>query len=123
MDARNVSEKRRDIRYEVLDYAMVYDTEGNEPVRCVIVDIGLGGVQIRSRGSLPVGGVCLMNIGNLDTTPIKIRGEVRHSQKVQGSDLYASGIRFLPRTPDERAVVAAYVHSVFQRQADQLSLE
>ena len=120
MDAHNISDKRRDVRYEILDYAMVYDSAESEPVRCVIVDIGLGGLQLRSRDELAVGGTCLMNIGNLDTSPIRIRGEVRHSQKVKGSELFASGIRFIPETPEERTTVASYVHSVFQRQADLL---
>lgn len=120
MGQENLSEKRRDLRYEVLDYAMVYGPAEAEPIRSVIVDIGLGGLQIRSRAALPVGSICQLNIGNLDSHPIKIRGEVRHSQKVKDSDLYASGIKFLPETHDERSTVAEYVHSVFQRQADLL---
>jgi hypothetical protein len=111
-------ESRKDLRYEVLDYALVFGSEDHEPVRSVIVDIGLGGVQIRSRASLPVGSVCMLNIGNLDSAPISIRGEVRHSQPVVGSDLFATGIKFMPETHDEKSTVAQYVHSVFQRQSD-----
>ncbi len=122
MNAENANEKRLDPRYEILEYAMVFEKDQTEAVRGVIVDIGLGGLQLRSRSHLNVGSICDMNIGNLNSAPIKIRGEVRHSQPVQGSDLIASGIRFLPQTPAERATVAEFVHSAFQRQADILSL-
>ena len=117
---RHEVDKRQGIRYEVLDYAMVYQTEEPEPIRSIIVDIGLGGLQIRSKDSLPVGAICHLNVGNLDAAPLRIRGEVRHSNRVTGSNLFATGIKFLPETHDERSSVAEYVHSVFQRQTDRL---
>ncbi len=115
-----ISEQRKDIRYEVLDYALVYCPKGADPVRSVIVDIGLGGLQIRSRDQLPIGCNCVIAIGNGAREAVEIHGEIRHCAKVDGSDLYSTGIKFLPRDGSERTTVAEYVHSVFQRQADHL---
>ena len=115
------ADQRRYSRYEVLDYAIV-DVDGDpEPIRSVIVDIGLGGLQLRAKKPLNVGTNCRLCVGNLESKPFEIRGEVRHAQQVTGSDLYAIGVRFVPENHDERTTVAEYVHSVFQRQADFLT--
>lgn len=113
-------DNRRYARYEILDYAMVVSDHITEPVRSVIIDIGLGGLQLRSRASLPVGSQCLLKLGNMESAPVTIRGEIRHITPVDGSDLFSCGVRFVPETHEERTTVAEYVHSVFQRQADQL---
>ena len=115
-------DKRRYIRYEVLDYALAHLSNVIEPFHVVIVDIGLGGLQIRSRETLPVGSKCKIHVGSADSTPMVLVGEVRHSMRVPNSDLVASGIRFLPKTHEERLTIAEYVHAVFQRQCDMLAM-
>jgi hypothetical protein len=115
-------DKRRYIRYEVLDYALAYVPAAPEAIHVVIVDIGLGGLQVRSRETLPIGAKCKIHVGSTDTPPLVLAGEVRHSMRVPKSDLIASGIRFLPKTHEERLVIAEYVHAVFQRQCDLLAM-
>jgi hypothetical protein len=116
------SDKRRFLRYEMLDYALVYSCEIEEPIKAVIVDIGLGGLQLRSREEIPVGIVCRIQIGRLNGDPLMLAGEVRHTGPVEESDLTATGIRFCPETHDERLAIAEYVHGVFQQQCDKLLL-
>lgn len=116
----NNMDNRRYARYEILDYALVESDHFQEPIRSVIVDIGLGGLQLRSKVALPVGTQCLLKLGNMESAPVTIRGEIRHIQPVEGSDLVACGVKFVPENHEERSTVAEYVHSVFQRQADNL---
>ena len=114
-------DKRRYARFEILECALVYPDGNREPVRAVVVDIGLGGIQLRSRELLPVDQTChLMIGGGEEGTTISLKGEVRYSHPVEGSELVASGFRFLPSTHEERLAVAEYVHSVFARQAHEL---
>ncbi len=115
------SDKRRFLRYEMLDYALAY-VDGQEPIKAVIVDIGLGGLQLRSKELLPVGNICKIHIGNLQGEPLVLSGEVRHCSQVEDSDLIATGIRFCPENHKERLAIAEYVHGVFQRQCDKLLL-
>jgi c-di-GMP-binding flagellar brake protein YcgR len=120
MEQQN-SDKRRYLRYEVLDYALVQVEGDSIAKRSVIVDIGLGGLQLRMRDELPLGTICILNVGNLEHQPVVIRGEVRHTAVVEGSDLFSIGVRFMPENHEQRSAVAEYVHSVFQRQADMLT--
>lgn len=115
------SDKRRFLRYEMLDYALAH-VPGQEAIKTVIVDIGLGGLQLRSKDLLPVGSFCKIYIGRVEGEPLMIAGEVRHSSDIPDSDLIATGIRFCPETHEERLAIAEYVHGVFQRQCDKLLL-
>jgi len=105
----------------MLDYALVY-IDGGNPVTSVIVDIGLGGLQLRSKTVFPVGMRCRIQIGTMQGEPLVLAGEVRHSGAIDHSDLVATGIRFCPNTHEERLAIAEYVHGVFQRQCDKLLL-
>ena len=115
-------DQRKYIRYEVLEYALVYAAASLEPLHVVIVNIGLGGLQLRSRDRLPVGERCQFHVGMIDRPPLILPGEVRHCVPVPGSDLVSTGVRFQPRTHEERLAIAEYVHSVFQRQCDLLAM-
>lgn len=121
MDFSKATDKRRFLRYEMLDYALVY-AGGGEPINAVIVDIGLGGLQLRSKSSLPLGVPCKVQIGRQQGSPLELKGEVRHSGKVNGTDLIAAGVRFCPENHEDRLAIAEYVHSVFRRQCDKLLL-
>lgn len=115
------SDKRRYLRYEMLDYALAY-VDDSEAIKAVIVDIGLGGMQLRSKEALTVGAHCKVHIGRLHGDPIVLAGEIRHCGAVEDSDLFATGIRFCPENHEERLAIAEYVHGVFQRQCDKLLL-
>lgn len=115
------SDGRRYERFEILDYAMVSSKNHKEAFRSVIVDIGLGGLQLRSKDKLPVGDTCSLQIGQTDGEPIQIRGEVRYSRVTDETGLYCSGFKFMPASHEERAAIAQYVHSVFMRQGEAIA--
>src|SRR5690348_6292855 len=112
------NDQRRHVRYELIDFALLEAGSAQESIRCIIVDVSLGGLQIRSKAALPVGEQCFLRIARLDKKAIRIRGEVRHSGSLKGADLVASGFRFLPEDQDERVEIMEYVHSVFVRRSE-----
>jgi hypothetical protein len=114
------SDKRRYLRYEILDYALVYCASRSEATNSVIVDIGLGGLQMRSKQALPVGEMCTIQVGRPNAEPLQLKGEIRHCGLMDDSDLYATGVRFVPQSHMDRIAVAEYVHEIFQRQCDKL---
>lgn len=112
---------RRYARFEVIECAMIYHGDRSEPYRAVVVDIGLGGLQVRSKEALPVGDACQVHVGREGRKmPLEIPGEIRYSHGIDGTELIASGVKFLPETHEQRTAVAEFVHSVFQRQGDSL---
>jgi hypothetical protein len=115
------SDKRRYIRYELLDYAVMKIDGSFDTVNVVITDIGLGGIQIRTKAELVSGSKCVIHVGCSDGVTLDLRGEVRHAAQIPGSDLFSAGIRFVPENHEERMSVAEFVHQIFQRQAEELS--
>lgn len=115
------TDKRRYIRYELLDYAVLKIDGQAQSVSVVITDIGLGGIQVRSKTELPLGTKCVLEVGCVDAESLELRGEIRHTSTISGSDLLAAGIRFVPETHEERLAIAEFVHHIFERQAEQLS--
>lgn len=114
-------DQRRYIRYEVLDYAVVTTGASHLSFNAVITDIGLGGMQLRTRQGVVVGTPVRVTVGRQDLPPLVLRGEVRHCEMVPDAELYGIGVRFVPETHEERLAIAEYVHGVFQRQCDLLS--
>jgi c-di-GMP-binding flagellar brake protein YcgR len=114
-------DQRRHVRYELVDFAMLEAASIEEPIRCVVVDVSLGGIQIRSKIALPVGEHCTLNIAQLGAKALKVRGEVRHADQIPGSELISSGFRFLPQTHEDRIAIMEYVHGVFLRRSDLLA--
>ena len=115
-------DQRRYLRYEVLHFATVY-AEASEPSYCVVIDIGLGGLQYRTRCALAIGTVATVSVGRSDDlAPLVLRAEVRHCQTIPESDLFAVGLRFLPGDQSERMAVASHVHDVFRRQCELMAI-
>jgi c-di-GMP-binding flagellar brake protein YcgR len=112
------TDTRRYARFEMFEYALVYVPSLTEPVRTVVVDIGLGGLQLRSRGALPAGEICVVHVGSSDGRSFELRGEVRYSTPMPDTDIHSTGIRFLPDSHEDRVEIAEYVHAVFQRQSE-----
>ena len=112
------TDTRRYARFEMFEYAMVYVPNQAEPVRTVIVDIGLGGLQLRSRGALPCGETCLVHVGSATGKSFELRGEIRYSTPMPDTDIHSTGIRFVPACHEDRVAIAEYVHAVFQRQSE-----
>lgn len=113
-------EKRRYVRYELLDYAVLDLAGYDDLVSVVVTDIGLGGLQVRTKIALEHGLGCQIRISG-DEGEHLLPGEVRHVQSIPRTDLWAIGIRFTPATHDERIAVAEFVHAIFRRQAESLT--
>jgi hypothetical protein len=113
-------DKRRYLRYEILDYAVV-EIEGTENcINTVIADISLGGVQVRSRDPIPVGTTCTVRVAGSTIDPLGLKAEVKHCHAVDGSGLFTTGLKFMPENHTDRLAIADYVHAIFQRQCDNL---
>lgn len=116
-------EKRRYVRYELLDYAVLEVHASDANVSVVVTDIGLGGLQVRAKNALERGTGLTVRI-TMAESPLeehRLPGEVRHTAPLSKTDLWAIGVRFTPRTHEERLAVAEFVHSVFRRQAESLA--
>ncbi len=115
------SDRRRHARFELLDYAIISDTDGEQPIRSVVVDISLGGLQIRSRFIFESLKMYKLVIGRGDNQPITIHAECRYSTAIEESDLFKTGFRFVPEAAVERIEWVEYVHGVFKLQGEMLT--
>ena len=111
-------DKRRYLRYDLLDYAMAYPENDLIGVRSVIADVGLGGLALRCHEPLEVGDKLKLIVGRGTGNSMTIRGLVRHVHLDPDSRLYAIGVQFQPESHDERVTIAQYVHEIFQRRCD-----
>ena len=75
------NDRRRHARFELLDYAIVTKDGDEESTRSVIVDISLGGLQLRSRQPFESGASYSLQIGRGETDPIIIIAEARQDRK------------------------------------------
>lgn len=107
-------------RFEFAECAMVYEEKHPEPYRAMLIDIGLGGVQLRSKEHLPVNEPLTLQIGRDDGAPLSLHGKVRYCHH-DAEGMWVSGFKFAPETHEERVIIAEYVHGVFQRQWRQIA--
>ena len=120
MNGPYIHDNRRYARFELLECAMLYVANEREPIRVVIADIGLGGVQLRSKEAVPTDQPLVLHIGRDGQDPLEIKGKVLYCHPGE-EPLYVTGFCFMPETHEERIIVAEYVHSVFQQQFDALT--
>jgi c-di-GMP-binding flagellar brake protein YcgR len=102
-------------RFEYVECVMIYDSEETEPYRAMLVDIGLGGVQLRSKEPLPTDRLLTIQLGQDGQKPLEMKGNARYSSPDE-EGMYITGFKFAPESHEERVTVAEYVHGVFQRQ-------
>jgi hypothetical protein len=114
-----MNDNRKYARFEMLECAMLYIADEQEPVRVMIADIGLGGVQLRSKEHVPVDQPLVLHIGRDGDDPLAVKGKVLYSHPGE-QGMYVTGFCFMPETHEERIGVAEYVHRVFQQQFDAL---
>lgn len=100
---------------------MLYPKGSSEPLRAVLADIGLGGVQLQTRVPLPVNEPSRLHVGRDGSSPLEISGAVVYSHSMGDDGLFVSGFKFLPASHEERVAVAEYVHGIFQREWDELT--
>lgn len=111
-------DKRRYLRYDLLDYAMAYPDHDIVGIRSVIADVGLGGLALRTHEPLEIGHKLKLVVGRGSGAAITIRGVVRHVHINAESRLYAIGVQFQPENHEDRVTIAQYVHEIFQRRCD-----
>lgn len=117
------TDQRRHARFELLDYALLHGDAKNqhEPDRAVVVDVSLGGLQIRSKAKFTDGEVYRLSVGRVEGDPLEVTAEVRYSIPVEDSDLCATGFKIKPENNDQRIAWVDYVHGVFQSQGEFLT--
>jgi hypothetical protein len=80
----------------------------------MLVDIGLGGVQLRSKVPLPVDEPLTISIGQSKVGPLTVPGVVKHcTLSTEGESLYIAGFKFRPEGHEDRTAIAKFVHDVF----------
>lgn len=117
----NLTDRRKHARFELMDYAILTKDGDAESTRSVIVDISLGGLQVRSRVPFVAGAKYKLEIGRGNANPIAIHAESLHSKPIEESDLYSTGFRLTPATAMERIEWVEYVHCVFKAQGEMLT--
>lgn len=116
---RKITERREYSRFDILEYAQLRRGDGHSGT-CVIVDVSLGGLQIRTREPLVPGDQCQIAIGRGGIRPLTSKVEVRYVNRPQDSDLFSAGLRFLPCSSKERVAMVDYIHEIFRRQGETL---
>lgn len=110
-------ERRVNSRFELLEYSMITSPDGNQS-RGVVVDVSLGGLQVRSRNAFQSGSMCTLQIGRLGASPLTVEAEARYCGPVEDSDLFSTGFRVSDLNPEQRLAWADFVHSVFRNRMD-----
>lgn len=118
---QETADLRRYARFDLFEYAMIDSPSNPETIRAVVVDISLGGLQVRARETLPAGETVSVRVGQSQATPLTLKAEVRYCFPVDGSDINATGLKFMASSHEERVQIANYVHSVFLRQGEALT--
>jgi len=117
----NLSDRRKHARFELMDYAILTKDGSSDSTRSVIVDISLGGLQVRSRTPFVQGSKYAIEIGRGNASPVVVYGESLNSIEIDGSDLFSTGFRLIPTSAMERIEWVEYVHSVFKAQGEMLT--
>ena len=112
------NDRRKHARFELMDYAIVTGEGESTSTRSVIVDISLGGLQLRSRAPFKDESKYTLEIGRGTSTPIVIHAESMHSKPIEETDLFSTGFRLTPATAMERIEWVEYVHQVFKAQGE-----
>lgn len=99
-------------RFGFAECASVTGILGGKPISVVVVDIGLGGMQIRSKERLPANDLLVLRIPREDKSPIAFQGRVRYSYLEQDGSMYVSGYKFSPQNRDECLEIVQYVHNI-----------
>lgn len=118
--AKGFSDVRQHARFELLEYAVIKDAETGNSTRSIVIDVSLGGLQVRSKQQFEPNANFLLNIGRGDSEPIAIEAESRYCVAIEGSDLFATGFRCTPSTSAQRMQWVEYVHAIFQMQGEHL---
>lgn len=112
-------DRRSGARFELLEYALITAGDSSQ-ARSVVVDVSLGGLQVRSRHRFPSGSRVTLSIGQLSAPPLDLMAEVRYSEPIPDTDLFSTGFRILIPEASQRIKWGDYVHKVFLEQKDSM---
>ena len=118
--AKGFNDVRQHARFELLEYAVITEPQTGNSTRSIVIDVSLGGLQVRSKHEFAPNETFLLNFGRGDSDPIAIEAESRYCVAIEGSDLFATGFRCIPTTTAQRMQWVEYVHSIFQMQGEHL---
>lgn len=115
------SERRDTERFALFEYAIVRMGEQSIRLRSVVVDVSLGGLQVRSREEFESGAKCTLVVGRMGLDPMEISAEVRYSRPIEGSDLVSTGFRITPANDIEKEQWARFVQNSLKNQGEQIA--
>lgn len=115
------NEGRRYKRWDIFEYALISREGEPDSEPAIIVDLSLGGLQVRSRTPFPAGDMCVVSIAEDNENSITTHAEVRYSYIIPDTDLYATGFRFMPGSVEQRVALVNYIHSRFQAGMDSIA--
>ncbi|MBL8061280.1 MAG: PilZ domain-containing protein [Chthonomonas sp.] len=121
MSEGNGNDGRRFKRWDVFEYALITPEGENSPEPAVIVDLSLGGVQVRGRKQYPAGHTVVITIAQDGEKRITTNAEVRYSHTIDDSDLFSTGFKFVPANMDQRVELVNFIHHRFQEGLQQQS--
>ncbi|MBX3097327.1 MAG: PilZ domain-containing protein [Fimbriimonadaceae bacterium] len=113
------ADRREHQRFMMLEFARLKIGDIEES-SSVLVDISLGGLQVRSRNQYPAGGMVTVTIGRGDIEPISIQAEIRYSLPIKKSDLFATGLKLAGNDGELTRKWVTYVHEIFKLQGEAL---
>jgi hypothetical protein len=115
---RNADQRLFD-RFHIMDSGRL-DCKGRiKEASCDIFNVSLSGLQVRLDKPLAVGDECIVTIGRRKDEEFVIHGRVCYTNECEGEDgkeAYASGLKFTPRSMEERTAIAKYINAAFMRE-------
>jgi len=121
MNQDSYKDMRLYARFELGETALLKSESNDGGFDIEIVDIGLGGVQLRSDKKLPVEVPTTIHIQRDPKTLLVLHGHVRYSNLCDGEKVYVSGYKFSPENMQERVIIAEFVREVFENQWQELA--
>lgn len=120
-DFNSTTETRRHQRWDIFEFAKII-TEDQESEPTIIVDLSLGGFQIRSKVAYTVGDTVVASIQHGEEEPLKVHAEVRYSTALPDSSLFATGLRFTPASGEERVALVNFIHERFRAEMSRMQI-
>lgn len=117
---RPESERRAFSRLQVLEYANISKPSENKPIRSIVVDVSLGGLQLRSKEQFKPGSQYWLVLGRNGRKQFRISAEARYCVAVEESDLFSTGFKCQPTNDAERIDWVDFVHDVFRESGETL---
>jgi len=120
--SKQSSENRVYKRWDIFEYALLKQNDESLSEPAIIVDLSLGGLQVRGKRAYKEGEICEVSIIDDKDRQIVTNAEIRYSRPLPDSNIFVTGLRFAPGTTEERVSLVNYIHAKFQANADTLAM-